>query len=474
MVATYVVLFGTLAWRQHARYATFGFDLGIYDQATWLLSRGSAGLITVRGLDVFAHHATFVLLLFAPFYWAGVGLRALIWGQALAVGLGAVPVWLLARDRLGRSGDRRWLALVPAAAFLLHPAVEWIPWWHVHPESFAITPLLFAWWCATRGRWRWFAVAVALALSTKEDVALAVVGLGLALTLLRGSRSTRRAGLITAVVGLVWFVAMTKLLIPSQLGSDPFYAQQYFSTYGHDMGSVATGIVTHPGTVASAVVAADRRTYYWQLLLPLGFLPVVALPFGLASAPQGLLNVLSSFPGTRDIRFQYSAAVLVGLEVALVEALRWLRRWRVALAVALVALAAGAVAGNVWWSVSPLGRPYRDGAWAAPQPRAAALDAAVASVPADAGVSTTYTIVSHLTHRRVAYEWPNPWIVGNWGIRDEHGPSPDTVDYLVLDLRMGQEPALLARLLDGPDAEFERVSERAGVLVARRIRRPAR
>jgi hypothetical protein len=69
----------------------------------------------------------------------------------------------------------------------------------------------------------------------------------------------------------------------------------------------------------------------------------------------------------------------------------------------------------------------------------------------------------------VAYEWPNPWIVGNWGIRDENGPSPATVDYLVLDLHLAQQPELLARLVDGPDAEFGRVSEEDGVLVARRL-----
>lgn len=461
MVATYVGVFGALAWRQHTRYATFGFDLGIYDQAAWLLSRGDAGLITVRGLDVFAHHATFLLVLFAPLYWLGVGLQGLIVGQVVAVGLGAVPVWLLARHHLG---GREWAALVPAAAYLLHPAIDWIPWWHVHPEAFAITPLLFAWWFAGRGRWWWFAGCVLLALSTKEDVALAVAMLGLLVAVVHH----RRAGLVTFGVGAVWFLVMVKLLIPWQLGSEPFYAQQYFTEYGHSVGSVATGIVTHPADVARAAVADDRRDYYRELLVPVGGLSLVGLPFVLPAVPQGVLNVLSSFPGTRDIRFQYSATVLVGVFLGMVEALRLAQRWRPTRWAALSLLAIGAAVGTVWWSPSPLGRVYDEGVWAAPQARAAAFDRAVASVPADAGVSTNYTLISHLTHRRVAYEWPNPWIVGNWGIRDEHGPSPDTVDYLVIDLHLAQQPELLASLVDGPDAEFERVSEERGVLVARR------
>ena len=49
-----------------------------------------------------------------------------------------------------------------AAAYLLYPSLEWINWWHFHPDALAITPLLFAYWLATERRWGWFAVAVGL------------------------------------------------------------------------------------------------------------------------------------------------------------------------------------------------------------------------------------------------------------------------------------------------------------------------
>ena len=91
--------------------------------------------------------------------------------------LGAVPVYLLARDRL----ENGWLGVVVAACFLLYLSLEWINWWHFHPDALVITPLLFAWWLATRRRWGWYAVAVGVALACKEDAALAVIMLGLVL-----------------------------------------------------------------------------------------------------------------------------------------------------------------------------------------------------------------------------------------------------------------------------------------------------
>ncbi|MBA2608773.1 MAG: hypothetical protein H0U92_07545, partial [Actinobacteria bacterium] len=53
MVLTYVVVFGTLTWRQQSNFGTFGFDMGIYDQGIWLLSQFKAPFVTVRGLNYF-------------------------------------------------------------------------------------------------------------------------------------------------------------------------------------------------------------------------------------------------------------------------------------------------------------------------------------------------------------------------------------------------------------------------------------
>jgi uncharacterized membrane protein len=462
MIGAFVVVFGTLTWRQHSNYGTFGFDMGLHDQGIWLTSRFVEPFVTVRGMNYYGHHVNLVSVLYAPLYWLGAGPHALYLTQTIALALGAVPLWLLTRRRTSSP----WIALAPAAAWLLHPSVEWIAWWHWHPETMAITPLLFAWWFAVERRWRPFAAMVVLALLCKEDVALAVLMLGVALLLWRAVRSVR-AGALVATGAIAWFAICTRVIIPSILGATPFYERKLFPQFGDSMGSIAWGIVTRPDDVASLAFEAGRLEYYFEILGPFGLLSILGMPVLLIAGPQTLINVLSALPGTYDIRFQYSAMVLVGVALAAAEGLGRVSRLRARWPVqgAAIVMLVAAVAANVAWSPSPLGREYDSGAWASRIPRHDVFDRAVALVPDDASVSATYYLIPHLTHRRAAYEWPNPWILVNWGLSGEDAPDPLSVDYVVLDTTLGQERSLLADITS-PFGDYEVILDDDSVIVA--------
>ena len=107
MVVGWSVVFIVLGWIRQARFATFSFDLGIYDQAVWLLSRFHDPFVTVRGLEFFGHHVNPIMLLFVPFYWLGAGPLFLLSAQVVVQASGAVAIFLLARDRI----HDRWLAV---------------------------------------------------------------------------------------------------------------------------------------------------------------------------------------------------------------------------------------------------------------------------------------------------------------------------------------------------------------------------
>jgi uncharacterized membrane protein len=476
LVGVYVVVFGRLTWSQHSNFGTFGYDMGLYDQGIWLLSRFREPFVTIRGLNFFEHHVNLVTLAFVPAYWLGAGPHFLYLVETVWMALGAVPLFLLARDRL-QSG---WLAVVVAACFLLYPSLEWINWWHFHPDALVITPLLFAWWLATRRRWGWFAVAVAVALACKEDAALAVFVLGLVLAV----KGARRAGLWTAAAGAGWFLLATRVLIPVAGGGDgPFY-QELFPGFGDSLGEIVWNMVVHPSRLLELATMPDRLTYYWQILAPVAFLPLAAPLVLLIGVPQTVVNVTSGHALTHDARFHYTAIVLAAVFLATVEGIAWAagprtltdrggRRGppeppRVAARALVAVLLAGSVVANVAWSPSPLGRPYDDGVWAGAEPRHAIVRRALGLVPADAGVSASYNLIPHLTHRVHAYEFPNPWRVTNWGAHGEHPPDPDTVDYLVVDERLlGSQRQLFERLL-GPPWGYQVVYESEGIVVAKR------
>ena len=320
LVAVYVAIFGWLTWAQHANFGTFGYDMGLYDQGIWLLSRFQDPFVTIRGLSYFEHHVNLVTVLFVPAYWLGAGPQFLYLVETVWMALGAVPLFLLARDRL-HSG---WLAVAVAGCFLLYPSLEWINWWHFHPDALVITPLLFAWWLATRRRWGWFAVAVGVALACKEDAALAVLMLGLVLAVL----GERRAGLLTAAAGAGWFLLATRVVIPAVGGGDgPFY-QELFPGFGDSLGEIVWNMAVHPSRLLDLATLPDRLDYYWKVLAPVAFFPLAAPLVLLISVPQTVVNVTSGHVLTHDFRFHYTAIVLAGVFLATVEGMAWAGRGR--------------------------------------------------------------------------------------------------------------------------------------------------
>lgn len=461
-ILLYVFVFGTLTWRQQSRFGTFGFDMGIYDQGIWLVSRWKEPFVTVRGLNYFGHHVNLITLLFVPAYWLGAGPHFLYLVETIWLGLAAVPVYLLGRHYLHSA----WMAVTIALAYLLHPAVQWINWWHFHPDALIILPLLLAYWLALTGRWRWFAVAVVVTLSAKEDAAMAVFVLGLIVAW----KHNRRVGLLTAGAGVVWFLVATRVVIPRANGGvGPFY-EDFFPGLGNSLTEIAWNAVRHPSRVWRLAIEESRLVYYLKLFAPVGFLAVLGAPGVLIGAPQLLVNVMAGHAGLHDIRYHYSAVIVAAIFIGVIEAIARLSRHRGVLPGALcAAVLLAAIGANVAWSPSPVSTQYDSGIWAAASPQQADLERAIDLVPDDAGVSASYHLVPHLTQRERIYEWPNPWDQVYWGVKGENPHSPKGVDYLVLDTRLiGKDYEGLFSSLIGPGGEFEMIYQRPSVVVAKR------
>ena len=461
LIGLYAAVFGTLTWNQQSRFATFGFDMGIFDQGIWLVSRFREPFVTIRGLNYFGNHVNVITVLFVPFYWLGAGPHFLYLIETLALAAGAIPIYLLARERL----ENAWLPLGLAAAYLLNPSIEWINWWHFHPDALAVTPLLFAYWLGIHKRWGWFTVAALAALLCKEDAALALIGLGVVLAI----RGSRKEGGITAAVSVTWFAVCEKVIIPHANGGLGAFYQDFYGGLGNSVGQIAYNAVRHPSRIARIVTNADSRDYYRQLLGPYGYVPLLAPLVLVIAAPHLIVNTISTFPNTHNVRFQYSALVTAALAIGAVEACAGLSRRRWVRWLLVAAVTVSAVVSNARQSPSPLSFHYRTGIWAGPGPRHASADRAVHLVPRGAGVAASYALVPHLSHRVYIYEWPNPWIVVNWGIHSEHPPKPKTVDYIVLDLTLNPERRQLFDSLVGPGKQFKEIFHDQDYVVAKRV-----
>ena len=495
-MAAYVWVFGNLTWAQQTNFGTFGFDMGIYDQGIWLLSRFKTPFVTVRGLNYFGHHVNLITLLLVPFYWLGAGPHMLYLVETLAIASGAIPLFLLGRERLGDE----WHAVAISACYLLYPSLEWINWWHFHPDALIITPLLWAYLFATRKNWKWFAITTVIALSCKEDAALAVFVLGLLVAWRSwrtptgrtqtgrepGVRAERRVGvrtgLATAAGAIAWFGVCTKVIIfRANGGIGPLYDELY-PGLGHDVVTIFFNAIRHPTRVLRPAFEAKRITYYTMLLAPVGFVALLALPVLAIAGPQTAVNVVSAHVYTYDIMYHYSSIICAVVFLAVVEGIAtWKARLggtggvsRMAVQRALVGVVvATSLAANVAWSPSPISTKFHTGIWAKANPQHAIIRQAIALLPKGQGVTATYYLVPHITHRTHAYEFPNPWVQANWGIKGEGAPNAATVDWLLIDenITTDTDASLLADLVaDG--GEFKKVFEVSGILLAQRIRPP--
>jgi len=463
MIALWVAVFGVLVWRRHDRFGSFGFDMGIYDQAVWLAAHGGS-FITVRGLDLFGHHANVAFYLLAPFSWLGAGPHFLNLVQVGSLAACTVPLFLLGRDRIGNP----WLALVVPVVFLLHPSTQFLAWELFHPETMAIAPLLFAYLAARRERWGWYAVLLVFAVAWKEDVALAAFALG-AVVAVRGNR---RVGGITMALSLGWFLFVNRILLTAVNGQGAFY-DQFYGDLGSSPFEILGTAFTDPGLVVDRFTGPESVEFVWQMVAPFAGVPLLAPLALLLGLPQLVANLLSIHGFTREITFHYAALPLAALSLAAVEALAFVvRRVRtVAVGRALGGLmVVAAIAATIQWGPSPIGARYDDGYWPRPgDVRKPSKEAGLAAIPDGAPVSATYQFVPHLSHRRAVYEFPNPFGERNWGVRGENRHDPEVVRWLIADtLVMGQEDrTLVESIAHGPDWEI--VMELDGIVVARRI-----
>ncbi len=485
-------LFGRLGVRHYEGFGSWAFDMGIYDQALWKASRFDKTFITVRGLEMWGHHFNPIMYLHAPFYWMGAGPRFLYVSQAVIIGLGAVAVYLLGRDRL----KSPWLGFMFAISYVGYAPIGYISWANWHPEALVITPLLFAWWAARRHSWRMFTVFALLALTTREDAALVMTMMG-GLLLWHAwrdissgeddqpfswkNRNVRAAALTMLGSIALYFFATKGVIRHFNDGKDPFYIGYFYGEFGSSMFEVLGTMLRHPDRVVNLAMKKDRLTFYTQLLVPLAASPLVGFPYLLMAGPQMLSSITSSTPYARSIEYQYPSMMIAPIVIASIEGIarrvksQANRYW--ALGCVLLCI----YVSNVGWSNSPIGK--NSGYWSQPTARSKVLQRAVDMVPKSVGVASTYAIGPHLTHRKDSYDWPNPWIPTYWGNELPDGSvdpaphNPNRVTWVVFDrLHLdvdnpnNVEQAALVNRLIGVGGEFEVVFEEDGVVVAKRVR----
>ncbi|MEJ7566998.1 MAG: DUF2079 domain-containing protein [Gaiellaceae bacterium] len=423
--AAFAAGFGSLSVLRHLAFNTGRFDLGNMVQAVWATAHGDVLSVTdLRGDQISRLGAHFdpILAVFAPLWWLWPDPTMLLVVQAIAIALGAWPVFLLARKHLG--SERAGLGF--GLAYLLYPPTQWLALNEFHAVALATPLLLFGFWFLDEDRLVAFAVVAGLACLTKEHIPLAVAALGVWYALARGRR---RAGAVIAAAGTATAAVAIGIVVPrfAPSGSSPFEGR-YRAVGGSPLGIVETAF-TDPLRLLEQALGGHGVPYLLELLLPLLALPLLAPLAALTALPELAANLLSSTRTQTSIHFHYAAAAIPGLMVASVLGAARLRNrlgsGRVGSLVTAVVVAG--VASNYVLGAIPVWRAFPGGeSLGSREHRVTAHDRvaerALRLIPDDAVVSATNSLGGHLSERRRVLSFP-VFDGAEWIAADETRPG---------------------------------------------------
>ena len=452
----YIVIMGRHSLRSHWGFATAGFDLGIFDQGVWLLSRFEEPFVTIRGLHLFGDHTSFILLLMVPFYWIYPSAAVLLGAQTVALGVAAVPAFLIARDRL----RNEYVAAAVAVAYLLHPAVGLTNQENFHPDSFQVPLILFAFLFMFRKQWLPYFFFLIAALLVKEDVPLLVFGIGMYVAF----RLDRKIGGLTMLLATTWLLMNVFVILPGFSDAGSLYVGRLPLDNFGGLGGFVKAMLTRPWDIVAIAFERDRLWYLFQLLASFSFIPLARWGLLLVAAGPIALNVLSNFPYQYDIRYHYSTLIIPVLTTAAILGVARMRESVTRHIMVGLMVLASVISTLAWGAIG------RDVAPDPDNPQAQAMRAALESVPDNAVVAAHYTFVPHLSHREEIYEFPVPWKAQNWGAGEQEGERlevAEDVEVVVVPAEMsGDEQAILEEIR----SDFSTLHDQGGILVLSRVR----
>ncbi|MGP8075786.1 MAG: DUF2079 domain-containing protein [Thermoplasmata archaeon] len=285
---------GVLAWIQLQDYLSYNVlpDSATFNQVLFSTTHSSSFLHYTSNLpggnngQYLSVHFTPFLFALVPIYYFFTGIPTLLVIKQVALALGVLPAYALARFKLG---SRQWAWLV-AVVYLSTPLITGMDWANFDMESFLPVTLLTTFYFFETGRFRWFIVACIVSLSVIESVApmiaiFAVVAL--VVTLFprarrseEGNRQIRKfAGwaLVAAVVSFGIAYIFLTVLFPSpgggSLGSS--FAANFSVLGAKSIPDIPLRVVLHPGSAGAAISFDGNMKLVYILLLfgCVGFLP---------------------------------------------------------------------------------------------------------------------------------------------------------------------------------------------------------
>lgn len=424
LIGLYVLNFSLYCYLKFISFSYDDFDLAHHCQILWSILHGTT-YISILGVSFLGNHMHLISFLLAPIYKIFPHPLTLLFLQSLVLGLGAYPLFLLAKSVLGH----KW-ALTIATLYLLYPSLGYVNLFEYHPTCFATLFLMFMLYYLHKGHFGFFTLYMTLAMICQENIPLVLITTGIYAFLMKKSFKWI---FIPLSLGIGYFLLSIHVLIP-------FFNHntiQFWRIYEH-LGDSPLGImktiITQPLKIMGIMFQPHKVRFLIQLFAPLLFIPLLSPLSLFISIPLFMQHLLSSRMAETVIYYHYTAEIIPFIFFALIFGTVRILKFRhfklrqVLLATALIAVSLiHSIKNGPHFNII---KELNDGL------RRTQLDEykenLLKAIPADASIMTTFEFLPYLANREHLYSFHHLYN-GFYTLSDLPYRLPEDTEYALID-----------------------------------------
>lgn len=420
LVTTFV--FGYYTSIKYRTYNNFTFDFGIFAQMYERMASSFAPNTTVERSYMMSHfgvHFSPIFYLFLPGYYIFRSPIYLFYVQSASVAAGVFAVWLIC-GKLGFSGK---LTVALELMYAFYPCLFNGTFYDFHENKFLTTIILFLFYFILSKNKIWEFVFAFLLLMVKEDAAIYLIVIALFVMIYR--KEIWR-GAIMLGMAIVYFIIAQQIVAASgEEGVMISRLSDYFVNGEIGFGSVAKSVFFDIGFLIKQMFTAEKIPFILWMFAPVAFSPFMTKKISslILLFPIIPINLMQSWKYQYDVDYQYTygvAALIIMCAIFVIAKLKGSQKRAVVLT--SLCLCVVMTASLVIPKIDNARKLIANSGDTCKQ-----VDELIDSVPSDATVTASHSIVPHLYKVEWLYTMPDYYSAN----RDK----PVDTDYFVIDTR---------------------------------------
>lgn len=420
----FILYVGGLTALRYKMYVAPNYDFGIFSQMFEYMKKTGIPYTTCERDKLLSHfnvHLSFIYYLILPFYLLFSTPMILNIMQAVILASGLIPLVLLCRQH--KLSDTLTAAI--SVVYTFYPALSAGCFYDIHENCFLTPLILWLLLSIDKDSNIGLILTAILICSVKEDAPNYLMFIAIYMAFAK-KKILKPA--ILFVFSLTWFL-LAVVYLKKYGDGVMLYRYANFSTKGGSIQDVIKACLMNPGYVFSQCLNSEKAAYVFQILLPLGFLPLVTVKMHryILLGPFLLINLMSYYPYQHSLDFQYNfgvAAILFYLTILNLSELKEEKRKIIALSMVLISIfGASAFVGE---------RTNYLSYYKKSKPIVEEIDRILeTSVPEDASVSASTFLMPHLYKNKILYQ-----------LNTESPDMTGRTEYIVIDLRFSEYASL--------------------------------